>query len=106
MKYRRKGKEQLLTIGSWPEVSLGAARNRRDQARDQLERNVDIKVNAAAADIETFEQLARRWHERRSPRWSPEHSADVLASLERDVFPAIGANRAGSIDAQACSSCC
>src|SRR3954462_2358614 len=65
MKYRRKGKEQLLTIGGWPGVRPGAARNRRDQGRDQLEQIVDIKVNAAAADISTFEQLARRWHERR-----------------------------------------
>jgi integrase len=101
MKYRRKGKEQLLTIGSWPEVSLGDARARRDQARDQLERNVDLKVNAAAAGISTFEQLARQWHERRRARWSPEHAADVLASLERDVFPAIGALAPRSIDAQA-----
>jgi integrase len=101
MKYRRRGSEQLLTIGSWPETSLGDARARRDQARDQLDRNVDIKVNAAADGITTFEQLARRWHTRRSPRWSPEHSADVLASLERDVFPAIGALEPRSIDAQA-----
>src|SRR5258708_2335778 len=82
MKYRKRGREQLLTIGTWPQVQLGDARTRRDQARDQLDRNVDIKVNAAAAD-ETFEQLARRWHERRAPRWSAEHAADVLASLER-----------------------
>jgi hypothetical protein len=31
MKYRRKGKEQLLTIGTWPDVSLIDARARRDQ---------------------------------------------------------------------------
>jgi integrase len=101
MKYRRKGKEQLLTIGRWPEVSLGDARARRDQAREQLDRNVDLKVNQAGAELGTFEQLARRWHERRSPRWSPEHAADVLASLERDVFPAIGGIAPRSIDAQA-----
>ena len=101
MKYRRKGKEQLLTIGSWPEVSLVEARAQRDRARGQLDRNVDIKVNSAAAGVTTFEQLARRWHQRRSPRWSAEHAADVLASLERDVFPAIGELEPRSIDAQA-----
>jgi integrase len=101
MKYRRRGREQLLTIGSWPDVQLGEARTRRDRARDQLDRNVDLKVNSALADITTFEQLARRWHERRSPRWSAEHAGDVLASLERDVFPAIGALEPRAIDAQA-----
>src|SRR4051812_27718355 len=63
MKYRRKGKEQLLTIGSWPEVSLGDARASRDSARDQLDRNVDIKVNSSSAAVTTFELLARQWHE-------------------------------------------
>jgi integrase len=101
MKYRRHGKEQLLTIGSWPNMQLGEARARRDQARDQLDRNVDVKVNEAAAGITTFEQLARRWHERRAPRWSADHAADVLASLERHVFPAIGELAPNSIDAQA-----
>lgn len=101
MKFRRGGKEQLLTFGSWPELSLVDARSRRDQVRERLDRGVDIKVNQAAADISTFEQLARRWHERRSPRWSPEHAADVLASLERDVFPAIGNLDPRAISAQA-----
>jgi hypothetical protein len=50
MKYRRRGREQLLTIGSWPEIQLGDARARRDQAREQLDRNVDIKVNRAPAE--------------------------------------------------------
>jgi hypothetical protein len=72
MKYRRKGKEQLLTFGQWPELSLTDARARRDQVREQLRRGVDIKVNSAGAgEISTFEQLARAWHERRQPRWSP-----------------------------------
>jgi hypothetical protein len=35
MKYQRKGKEQLLTFGQWPELSLTDARTRRDQVRDQ-----------------------------------------------------------------------
>jgi integrase len=103
MKFRWKGKEQLLTIGAWPDVSLTDARIRRDRARDQLDRNVDPRSggmnNMHSSDANTFEQLARRWFERRRGRWSPEHAEDVLASLERDVFPAIGAKDPASIDA-------
>src|SRR3989337_989142 len=74
MKYRSGGKEQLLTFGSWPELSLADARSRRDQVRDQLRRGVDIKVNAPANDdLAIFEVVARRWHERRRARWSAEH---------------------------------
>lgn len=102
MKFRRRGKEQLLTFGSWPEVSLGEARARRDQVRDRLRRGVDLKGNSPASDgPDTFEALARRWHERRRGRWSAEHAGDVLRSLERDVFPAIGAVAPAAIDAPA-----
>jgi integrase len=105
MKFRRKGKEQLLTFGQWPELGLTEARARRDQIRDQLRRGVDIKANSlrsriANDQIHTFEQLARAWHERRQPRWSAEHAADVIASLERDVFPAIGGADPRAIAAQ------
>jgi hypothetical protein len=105
MKFQRKGKEQLLTFGAWPELSLTDARARRDATREQLRRGVDIKVNSlrsriANDDIRTFEQLARAWHERRQARWSIEHAADVIASLERDVFPAIGGADPRAISAQ------
>lgn len=103
MKYQRNRKEQLLTFGAWPELSLADARSRRDQVREQLRAGVDIKVNAEAAndDETSFEQLARRWHERRRDRWSAEHATDVLASLENDVFPAIGAKPLPAVDAAA-----
>jgi hypothetical protein len=107
MKFRRKGKEQLLTFGQWPAISLTDARARRDELRDQLRRGVDIKVNSLRVRgndlIHSFEQLARAWHERRQPRWSTEHAADVLASLERDVFPSIGGADPRAIGPRTCS---
>ncbi|MBV8398922.1 MAG: hypothetical protein JOZ17_09295, partial [Acetobacteraceae bacterium] len=41
--------------------------------------------------LHSFETLAREWHERRRPSWSERHAGDVLYSLEKDVFPVIGA---------------
>ena len=35
-KYRIKGKEKLLSIGSYPEISLQEARAKRDEARKQI----------------------------------------------------------------------
>ena len=34
--------------------------------------------------------MAREWYETSKPQWAANHSGDVLRSLERDVFPAIG----------------
>lgn len=103
MKYRFGGKEKLLTFGTWPEIDLGEARERRDRARASIDRGVDPSTlpreGSAKEERVTFEILARRWHERRRARWSAVHAADVLASLERDVFPAIGARELADVDA-------
>ncbi|MFZ3485183.1 tyrosine-type recombinase/integrase [Sphingomonas sp. 3-13AW] len=93
MKFRIGGKEQLLTFGTWPEVSLAEARERRDLAREQLGRGEDprTKAPAAAAKPSTFEDAGRAWHAHQRPTWTEVHAGDVMASLERDVFPVIGA---------------
>lgn len=96
MKFRFRGKERLLTFGNSPDLSLADARTRRDQVRENLRRGVDPSIRSgeltsANDNSSTFEALARRWHDRRRDRWSAEHATDVIASLERDVFPAIGA---------------
>jgi integrase len=99
MKYRFGRKEKLLTFGAWPELQLGEARALRDRAREQLRRNIDpsISTSPASSAGESFEQLGRRWHAEQLAHWSPVHAADVLDSLERDVFPAIGAKAPAAI---------
>ena len=93
IKYRLGGKEQLLTIGAVPEVSLDAARARCDQVRELLGRGEDPRTSTVApvGKARAFENVARQWHTHMRPRWTEVHAGDVLASLERDVFPAIGA---------------
>jgi integrase len=97
MKYRFGGKEKRLTFGPYPEVSITEARERRDEARRGLRDSRDPIVGArkrrAAAVAEgeaTFEAVARRWHANQKNRWTPIHAADVIRSLERDVFPSLG----------------
>ncbi len=97
-RFRFADQEQLLTIGQWPEISLDAARARAEAAREQLGRGVDPR---AAPTAMTLERAARQWHERQLAGWTPVHAADVIASLEADVFPAIGAAELGEVDAPA-----
>jgi integrase len=102
MKYRRAGKEKLLTFGDYPELGLAEARERRDRAREQLRRGEDPAAHSPKGDnpAATFEAAARAWHQLQLARWSQVHAGDVLASLERDVFPAIGAKRLEEIEAR------
>ncbi len=95
-KYRFDGKEKLLSMGTYPEISLAVARQRREEARRQVAQGVDpgavrkAKKQAANADVETFEVIAREWHTRFTPTWTRGHTVTILSRLERDLFPWIG----------------
>ncbi|MEQ5789187.1 integrase arm-type DNA-binding domain-containing protein [Erythrobacter sp. NFXS35] len=96
-KYRLDGKEQLLTLGVYPEVSLAEAREKRNDARKLLRDGRDPRVSAKRAMLvgnsgtfQTFEQAARAWHTVQKPKWKPVHANDVITSLERDIFPHLG----------------
>jgi integrase len=92
VKFYLAGRECVLTIGAWPEVSLVEARAKRDAARELVDRGEDPRAAAAdAVQIRTFENAARAWHKHCRLGWTTIHAAQVMTSLERDVFPAIGA---------------
>ncbi|MEN6332038.1 MAG: integrase arm-type DNA-binding domain-containing protein [Smithella sp.] len=95
-KYRFAGKEKKIAFGSYPEISLICARQRRDDARRLLANNVDpgavrkAQKQAKIEDIETFEVIAREWFNKFKPTWEESHSSRVLSRLEKNVFPYIG----------------
>jgi integrase len=106
MKYRFAGKEKRLTFGPYPHVSLVEAREKRDQAKRQLRDHRDPateelkrKLGAAADHSETFETVARRWHAMHETRWTRVHASDVIKSLEREIFPALGNMPISQLDA-------
>ncbi|HCD6062793.1 TPA: tyrosine-type recombinase/integrase [Klebsiella oxytoca] len=94
LQYRFGGKQKMLALGVYPEVSLAEARARRDEARKLLANSIDPgdKKKNDKVELEearTFEQLAVEWHAT-NKKWSEEHSRRVLKSLEDNLFPAIG----------------
>lgn len=98
LKYRFGPKEKLLTFGSYPEVSLTDARDRRDDARRLLREGVDPGVEKKKRAAErsssiaaSFEVVARAWYDLNKPRWSATHSKNVIDSFEQDLFPSLGA---------------
>ena len=96
-KYRFGGKEKLISLGTYPEVSLSQARGRRDAARNQVADGIDpSQVRKAlkatkVQDENTFEVVAREWHTKFTPTWTPGHAVTILSRLELNVFPWIGA---------------
>lgn len=103
-KYRVAGKEKLLTLGLYPDVTLAKAREAREDARRLLASGVDPseqrKATTAArttADGEAVEVIAREWLVSRP--WVPNYQKKVAAWFEKHVFPFIGSRRASELKA-------
>lgn len=97
MKYRFMNKEKKLSIGEYPAITLADARERREEAKKLLANGLDpsavkqeIKHERILENANTFEVIAREWHEHKRPEWSELNAKIVLDRLERDVFPEIG----------------
>lgn len=93
-KYRADGKEQQYALGSYPTVSLTAARKARDMARIQKSDGIDPiqsrkreKLKSRCEGGDTFDAVALEWHAKQLDTWSPGHAARTLRQLERDLFP-------------------
>lgn len=92
-----EGKESRMALGSYPAVTLTAARKARDAAKLQKSAGHDPvqvrkveKLKATRADGDTFKAIALEWYGKQSPQWSESHAGRMLRQLERDLFPWIG----------------
>lgn len=97
MAYRFEGKQRELTGGTYPAVSLAAARIWRDKAkamiaegRDPAREKKRAKREAKFAAENNFETIGREWYVRQETVWTDRYAGLVLARLEKDVFPQIG----------------
>lgn len=106
MAYRIHGKQKLLAIGVYPETSLKDARDARAAARKLLKDGIDPSKNkrhekrkATINANNTFEAVAREWHDNQKSRWSENHTQNVLHRLETDVFPYIGSDSIADLEA-------
>ena len=104
--YRFEGKRKTLSLGVYPDVSLKEARFKRDEARSLLAKGIDPGVErkiARRSKIEarenSFENVAREWFAKQSPKWSVSHGEKIINRLEKDIFPWIGNRPVKDIEA-------
>jgi integrase len=97
LQYRFAGKQKVLALGVYPEVSLADARERRMQARKVLAAGNDpgqakkeAKRLLVLNNENTFEAIAREWHEQRRHEWTPHYAADMLNRIETHIIPKLG----------------
>jgi integrase len=96
-KYRFDGKEKLLSLGTYPEVSLKDAREKRDAARKLIAGDVDPsaarqaqKSSRLGSAANSFEAVAREWWTSHMANKAPSHKDKVLRRFELYLFPWIG----------------
>ena len=94
IRYEFAGKEKLLSVGRYPEMSLLEARGKLSETKAAIKQGVDPgevkKSGIAPGRVTTFETLALEWFAVRKMAWKPVHADDVLKSLQMSVFPEIG----------------
>jgi integrase len=106
LKYRVDGKERVHAIGVYPTVSLLAARKAREVIKDQIRAGLDpshekrrVKIEAGLRRTNSFEAIAREWHEAKCQTWKPSYADGVIALIEKELFPALGARPIAEITA-------
>lgn len=104
--YRFVGKQKTLALGTYPEVTLEAARKARDKARLQLKDGLDPgmmrkvdKLTARHKSENSFEAVAREWHGKFKPTWTDHTAEKNLRILELNAFPWLGARPIDDIKA-------
>ena len=97
MAYRIHDKQRTLYIGVYPAVSLAQAREARKRAKELLAQDIDPstakreeKHAAKLAASNTYESVAREFHQLKAPGWSAVHSNKWLRQNELYLFPVLG----------------
>ena len=106
LRYFYAGKEKLLALGVYPEVSLADARDSRTQAHralaagndpGELKKEAKRLITLRAAN--SFESIAREWMENCKHKWALPSYRRTLARLERHVLPKLGQRPVAEITA-------
>ncbi len=104
LKYRVGGKEKQLALGSYPTVSLTAARKAREAAKLQRSEGIDPvqvrqveKLKASVGTGDTLTATASDWLERGKPNWSATHYVRESRNITKDLMPYLGKRNIASI---------
>lgn len=96
-KYRFDGKEKRISLGTYPEIGLKVARERRDAARVLVAEGQDPSLilrhgfpKKERSQSDTFSDVSEEWFAKYCPSWSASHAKTIRIRLEKYVYPVIG----------------
>ncbi|HHN4458079.1 TPA: integrase domain-containing protein [Klebsiella michiganensis] len=98
-RYQRPGSSSRtnLSLGSYPDLTLAAARQIRDQHLTTLAQGIDPQQQQEQASEQRqieldsiFSTVAANWFQIKSRSVTEDYAKDIWRSLDKDVFPTIG----------------
>lgn len=101
LRFYAEGRESMLSLGAYPDVPLKLARERRDQARQEIARGIDPAAQRRAkraARAETFKAIALEWLEKQRHKMSESSYRKSTWLLEDLLFPYIGEKPIAAIE--------
>src|SRR3984885_8993136 len=103
LRYRIGNLEKLISLGSYPDVPLKRAREKRDEARrliaDEIDPSAERKARRAAMLV-TFQGVAQEWLDLQGKSLGPETVSILGARLNSGLDPFLGSRPMASITAQ------
>jgi len=97
LRYWLDGRENRLSLGTYPVVSLAEAREKCLEVKKQIAAGIDPsqsrkdKKQAQKVDeASSFKTVAEAWLAKKSGQWTEGHAETVRQRLEANIFPALG----------------
>ncbi len=96
-RYRVHGREGMIGLGTFPTVSLEAARKSAEEANKQVAAGLNPatekrlkKAGQALASTSTFKAIGDEWLAHNKPHWGATHYERNEGLLRRLLYPALG----------------
>jgi integrase len=103
-RYKLNGKDDTVSIGLWPDMSLAEARDIHSELYKVRREGMCPKTyykgqKNRASDQDSFEAVTREWFEKFKQKWAEQTGVRKMARLEGHVFPLIGSIPIDQVDA-------
>lgn len=106
LKYRIDGKEKRAALGVYPNVSLLEARKERDKIKESVRAGLDpthekrrLKLERTLDRANSFEAVAREWHDKQKVGWTEKHANRVWKMIENELLAPLAARPIREISA-------
>ena len=106
--YKLNGKNNVYTIGQYPEIGSAKARELRDEAKEMVKKGIapieskpTHKLPVGAKN--SFKTIGHEWLNKQL--WVEKHKSNVTRQLDRDIFDLLGSRPIRSINRQDILTC-